>query len=271
MADPAIGGAILGEACHFVDLMYWLLESEPVAVSAFTLPTGRPHPIGENNLVASFRFADGSIGNLTYCTIGSRTSGGERVEVFGEGFGVATEDFTRLDVRDNVRRTQSSWWPDKGYAGLVESFVRAARTDVRRRSPCVTAPAPRSAVSRCSSLRGRVCLERSTSDDWRHKKANVSSDRIRGRIRRRVIPTCGSSAPVWSISPEFSNAISIAVASNLIRGLAIVFDLYPLPKKVTVDDRIRWTCGSCINSLLVSGCLLPLAFSFALHPAGAAT
>jgi predicted dehydrogenase/threonine dehydrogenase-like Zn-dependent dehydrogenase len=127
MADPAIGGAILGEACHFVDLMYWLLESEPIEVSAFTLPTGSSHPIGENNMVASFRFADGSVGNLTYCTIGSRTSGGERVEVFGEGIGVASEDFTRLDVRDGSRRTQSRWWPDKGYTGLVESFVRAAR------------------------------------------------------------------------------------------------------------------------------------------------
>ena len=104
MADPAIGGAVLGEACHFIDLMYWLLESEPVEVSAFTLPTGKTHPIGENNLVASFRFADGSVGSLAYCTIGSRTSGGERVEVFGEGIGVATEDFTRLDVRAGSRR-----------------------------------------------------------------------------------------------------------------------------------------------------------------------
>jgi predicted dehydrogenase len=127
MADPAIGGAILGEACHFVDLMYWLLDSEPVAVSAFSLPTGRPHPVGENNLVASFRFADGSVGNLTYCTVGSRTSGGERVEVFGDGIGVTIEDFTRLDVRGQVRRTRSQWWPDKGYAGLVESFVLALR------------------------------------------------------------------------------------------------------------------------------------------------
>jgi predicted dehydrogenase len=127
MADPAIGGAILGEACHFVDLMYWLLESEPVTVSAFTLPTDRPHPVGENNLVASFQFADGSIGNLTYCTVGSRTSGGERVEVFGEGFGAATEDFTRLDLRGSVRRVQSKWWPHKGYDGLVASFVQAVR------------------------------------------------------------------------------------------------------------------------------------------------
>ena len=127
MADPAIGGAILGEACHFVDLMYWLLEAEPVSVTAFTLPTGRPHPVGENNLVAGFTFADGSIGNLTYCTVGSRTSGGERVEVFGEGIGVATEDFTRLDIRAASRRTRSRLWPDKGYAGLVDGFVRAVR------------------------------------------------------------------------------------------------------------------------------------------------
>jgi predicted dehydrogenase len=127
MADPAIGGAILGEACHFVDLMYWLLDAEPVEVAAFALPTGKAHPIGENNLVASFRFEDGSIGNLTYCTLGSRTSGGERLEVFGEGIGVATEDFTRLDVRSSARRTRSRWWPEKGYSALVASFVEAVR------------------------------------------------------------------------------------------------------------------------------------------------
>src|SRR4030095_13875893 len=74
MADPAIGGAILGEACHFVDLMYWLLDAEPESVFAYSLPTDKKEPIGENNLVASFRFADGSIGNLTYCTVGSKTS-----------------------------------------------------------------------------------------------------------------------------------------------------------------------------------------------------
>lgn len=127
MADPAIGGAILGEACHFVDLMYWLLDSEPVAVSACTLPTGRPHPVGQNNLVATFRFADGSIGSLTYCTVGSRTSGGERVEVFGEGLGVMVEDFTRLDVRASTRRARSHWRPDKGYAALIAAFMQALR------------------------------------------------------------------------------------------------------------------------------------------------
>jgi predicted dehydrogenase len=128
MADPAIGGAILGEACHFVDLMYWLLESEPVAVSAFSLPTGKPEPVGENNLVASFRFADDSIANLTYCTVGSKTSGGERVELFATGMGAVTENFKHVSIRTGMRRDKSKWWAAKGYGEQMKSFVQAIRT-----------------------------------------------------------------------------------------------------------------------------------------------
>jgi len=128
MADPAIGGAILGEACHFVDLMYWLLEAEPVSVSAYSLPVGRGEPIGENNLVASFRFADGSVGNLTYCTVGSKTSGGERVEVFGSGVGAFTEDFKRFQVRTTTRHNRSRIWAEKGYRAQLEAFLTDLRT-----------------------------------------------------------------------------------------------------------------------------------------------
>jgi len=127
MADPATGGAILGEACHFVDLMYWLLGSEPVEVSAYSLPVGKAEPIGENNLAASFRFADGSVGNLTYCTVGSKTSGGERVEVFAEGVGAVTEDFRRLEVRRSFVQEGSRLWPNKGYAEQMASFMASIR------------------------------------------------------------------------------------------------------------------------------------------------
>jgi predicted dehydrogenase len=114
MADPAIGGAILGEACHFVDLMYWLVDSEPVSVSAFSLPTDKTDPIGQNNMVASFRFADGSVGNLTYCTVGSKASGGERVEVFAQGVGAFTEDFKQLTLKTGSISTSKKYFADKG-------------------------------------------------------------------------------------------------------------------------------------------------------------
>src|SRR5581483_8945412 len=125
MADPEIGGAILGEACHFVDLMYWLLDSEPVEVSAYSFPADLREPIGENNMVASFRFADGSIGNLTYCTVGSKTSGGERVEVFAPGLGAFAEDFKRSEIRTGGVSKSSTWFAEKGYADQLQAFFRA--------------------------------------------------------------------------------------------------------------------------------------------------
>lgn len=127
MADPAIGGAILGEACHFVDLMYWLLDSEPVEVFSYSLPTGKQDPIGENNLVSSFRFADGSIGTLNYSTVGSSTSGGERVEVFASGMGATTENFKERTLLQSTRGQRRHWWPKKGYPEQMQDFVDAIR------------------------------------------------------------------------------------------------------------------------------------------------
>lgn len=124
MADPAAGGAILGEACHFIDLMYWLLDAEPLSVSAYSLPAGKKDPIGENNMVACFRFADGSIGNLTYSTVGSRTSGGERVEAYMQGAGVWTEDFKRIAVLTGIRRQSKRMFAEKGYGAQIDAFIQ---------------------------------------------------------------------------------------------------------------------------------------------------
>ena len=135
MADPSIGGAIIGEAVHFVDLMYWLLESEPTHVSAYCLPTGRTDPIGENNLVANFRFADGSIGTLNYSTIGSKKAQGERVEVFAEGVTSMVQDFKRFETASNSKRTRSTLWAYKGYEDQLRSFFNSL---ARGESPEIT-------------------------------------------------------------------------------------------------------------------------------------
>jgi predicted dehydrogenase len=127
MADPSIGGAIMGEAVHFIDLMYWLLESEPVVVSAFSLPTESKAYIGENNVVASFRFADGSIGNLTYTTVGSQKSAGELVEVFASGTTAVTQDFKKLRLQTQGSKSMNKWWPEKGYKTQLETFFTAIR------------------------------------------------------------------------------------------------------------------------------------------------
>jgi predicted dehydrogenase len=83
--------------------------------------------VGENNMVAAFHFADGSVGSLNYSTIGSKTSGGERVEVFADGIGAVTEDFKHLSVRGKMRMNSSKWFGDKGYAAQLNDFIDAIR------------------------------------------------------------------------------------------------------------------------------------------------
>jgi polar amino acid transport system substrate-binding protein len=125
MADPLIGGAILGEACHFLDLFYWLIESEPVTVSAVSLPTDTQEPIGQNNIAASLKFADGSIASLTYCTVGAGAAAGERVEVLAPGMTASTENFKHfVEARRLVRRSRR-WFASKGYDVQMKRFVEA--------------------------------------------------------------------------------------------------------------------------------------------------
>lgn len=134
-AEAAHGGAILGEGCHFVDLMHWLLESEPVWVSGACLPTSAKEPVGDHNVASTIGFADGSVASFTYCTIGSKTSAGERIEGWAPGLGCIVEDFKWFQSRTAMRHTKRMWWPEKGYAAQLRGFVESIQ---RGEEPAVT-------------------------------------------------------------------------------------------------------------------------------------
>jgi len=127
MADPAIGGALLGEACHFVDLFAWLLDAEPIRVSAYSLPLQTVEPVGMNNLTASLQFADGSIASLTYCTIGHSGGGGERLEVFASGKTMETSDFRFQRTSGLISRKRARFFANKGYREQMAAFAAAIR------------------------------------------------------------------------------------------------------------------------------------------------
>lgn len=118
-AEAGQGGVILGEGCHFIDLMYWLTESEPVAVSAYGF--------GEHNIAATLKLADGSIANFTYTVVGSEASSGEKVEVFAPGVSVLSEDFKRLVIKKKKRDVRSKLFAAKGYQEQLESFVTSLK------------------------------------------------------------------------------------------------------------------------------------------------
>ena len=83
--DPTTGGGrIVGEVCHFIDLMQFLTGSAPIEVCA-SAAGGVALPGDPDNVLIQIRFGDGSVGSIAYVSTGDASYAKERVEVFGGG------------------------------------------------------------------------------------------------------------------------------------------------------------------------------------------
>jgi predicted dehydrogenase/threonine dehydrogenase-like Zn-dependent dehydrogenase len=123
------GGRIIGEACHFIDLLRYLIGS-PIA-GAQAAPMGGAAAVAglEDTATMTLRFADGSIGTVHYLTHGHPSFPKERLEAFCGG---------RILQLDNFRKLQGFGWPgfanmnlwrqDKGQRGCAAAFVHAVET-----------------------------------------------------------------------------------------------------------------------------------------------
>jgi polar amino acid transport system substrate-binding protein len=125
--DPAVGGGrIVGEACHFIDLMTFFCGSLPVRVYASALPGQQQTP---DTVTATIEFADGSIGSLSYFANGSKAIEKEYIEAHSFGNTAILRDFSTLElglggtVRKSSLRTQ-----DKGQPAMLSKFVQALET-----------------------------------------------------------------------------------------------------------------------------------------------
>jgi len=90
--DPAVGGGrIIGEGCHFVDLLSYLTgDARITSVRGRTL--GRPRSAAEDVSI-ELGFSDGSVGQILYTAIGAPGLGKERFEVHAGGVSAVVEDF----------------------------------------------------------------------------------------------------------------------------------------------------------------------------------
>jgi predicted dehydrogenase/threonine dehydrogenase-like Zn-dependent dehydrogenase len=126
--DPQEGGGrIVGEVCHFVDFLIFLAGSLPEQVGAVALPNqGRYR---DDNVAVTLKFANGSVGVITYAANGDKAFPKERVEVFGGGATAVLDNFRRLEMVKEGRRqvSRSRFRQDKGFAGEWGAFLSAVR------------------------------------------------------------------------------------------------------------------------------------------------
>lgn len=119
------GGRIIGEGCHFIDLVRFLV-AQPI-VEAKVLPIGgRGVPVEDDTVAITLSFADGSWGTIHYLANGHRAFPKERVEVFCAGRILQLDNFRRL--RGEGWKGFSSmnlWRQDKGQRQCAAAFVQA--------------------------------------------------------------------------------------------------------------------------------------------------
>lgn len=120
--DPAVGGGrIIGEACHFIDLLRFLADAPITGWDRLDMDSRTG-----DTVTIQLRFADGSIGTVHYFANGSKAFPKERLEVFAAG---------RVLQLDNFRKLTGFGWPgfnklslwrqDKGQKACAQAFVDA--------------------------------------------------------------------------------------------------------------------------------------------------
>ncbi|WP_187972496.1 bi-domain-containing oxidoreductase [Aquibium microcysteis] len=115
------GGRIVGEACHFIDLLRFLADAPIVSFDARAMAarTGDTASI-------SLSFADGSLGTIHYFANGSRSFPKERLEIFSAGRILQLDNFRKLTGFGWKGFSRMSLWrQDKGQKACAAAFLRA--------------------------------------------------------------------------------------------------------------------------------------------------
>ncbi len=119
---------VVGEMSHFIDLMQYLSSADPMRVYAERVSGNDKSTVNNDNIVATIKFADGSVGELTYAAAGSRSLARESLELFWQGNSTVTTDFrrTQLHGKRGAKKFNTAN-RDLGYAEELKHFGRVAR------------------------------------------------------------------------------------------------------------------------------------------------
>lgn len=132
--DPETGGGrIIGEGCHFVDLMAAVSGSTVKSVSSSRVRAGNTSDIRADDVLIQLEFANGSVGTLQYSSQGRKDYPKERLIVFGGGKVAELDNFKK--VKGYGAASKKLWNQDKGHAEEFRLFFEAVQND---RAPLIS-------------------------------------------------------------------------------------------------------------------------------------
>jgi len=127
--DPEQGGGrLIGEACHFIDFLCFIISQLPVEAKVESLPDQGKY--SQDNFTITLKFEDGSIGIVAYMSNGNKRFGKEYIEVFNGGKIAILDDFRTLELIDQNKtiKKSSPFRQNKGHQAAWQAFLHAIRT-----------------------------------------------------------------------------------------------------------------------------------------------
>ena len=122
------GGRIVGEVCHFVDLIQALSGGLTCSVSSVAMHENSEQPM-QDTMTIALALDNGSIGSIVYVANGDKAFPRERVEVFRAGAVGLIENFRSYSVTQGGRtRRKKAFSLDRGHAAELAAFFSAIRT-----------------------------------------------------------------------------------------------------------------------------------------------
>lgn len=130
------GGRIIGEACHFIDLMRYLADSEIVSVQARRMGDSVTLEVTEDKAAIILGFADGSFGTIQYLANGAASFPKERIEVFAAGGTLQLDNFIKLKGFNwKGFKKLNLWKQDKGQAACSAAFIESVKNSTQAPIP----------------------------------------------------------------------------------------------------------------------------------------
>jgi len=123
--EEAGGGRILGEACHYVDLIQYLDGSELIDLLV-TAAGNNAYPMKDNVLI-TLRFASGAVGNIVYSSMGSKKYPKEQLRVLSGGAVYEMDNFIRLRRFKSSKTVKEKWKQDKGIKAEYEYIYQVIK------------------------------------------------------------------------------------------------------------------------------------------------
>jgi predicted dehydrogenase/threonine dehydrogenase-like Zn-dependent dehydrogenase len=114
--DPEEGGGrIVGEVCHALDLLNFLIGALPVKLYATALPP-KGSILPDDNVSISIDYSDGSRANIIYTAMGGKNLNKEYIEIFGDRSSIVIDDF---------RSGRFGHSQDKGHFWELKAFIES--------------------------------------------------------------------------------------------------------------------------------------------------